>query len=69
MYYSFFFINFFVKNLVASLLSSLYKLKTENVDLANELTVLTRRRDKLLAMREQCPLLTSQSNIAFICGI
>lgn len=65
--------NFVVKNVVASLLSNLYKLKTENGDLENELTVLTRRRDHLLATCEQRKLLTSQSNtmiyIAFICSI
>lgn len=51
-------------NVVASLLTCLYQLKSENVNLEDELASYTRRRDHLLAVNARLAIpLTPQSNI------
>lgn len=58
------FIYCFVDNLVASLLTCLYQLKSENVNLEEELANYTRRRDHLLAVNARLAIpLTPQSNL------
>lgn len=62
--YDFYILNFFNKNLVASLLTCLYQLKSENVNLEEELATYTRRRDHLLAVNARLAIpLTPQSNL------
>lgn len=53
-------------NLVASLLSCLYQLKSENVNLEEELATCSRRRDHLLAVNARLAIpLPPQSNFLF----
>lgn len=42
-----------IKNIVASLLTCLYELKSENIELEDELDAVRRHRDKLLAENKQ----------------
>lgn len=53
----------YILNVVASLLTCLYQLKSENVNLEDELAGYTRRRDHLLAVNARLAIpLTPQSN-------
>lgn len=52
-----------ILNVVSSLLTCLYQLKSENVNLEDELASYTRRRDHLLAVNARLAIpLTPQSN-------
>lgn len=56
--------NYIFQNLVASLLTCLYQLKSENVGLEDELSTYTRRRDHLLAVNARLAIpLPPQSNL------